>query len=314
MGKKWLLSLHQTEGALGLSSRSLSVCLSDVIPWSRTYSGTVTGKVAWLLIWLTGESWQGLRFRQRRASRVHKAEQGDLIVPYFLGLNCCFPQGIQTCSLEESLSKEPQTQVWLAKRGWRQCRSWALHCCPHGQGWVWATLMQGAGCHWYLTTNPAGTLESCQELIKNKLQGPTWKHSDSVGVKGSSGIFVWLAPKCGWGWTCEAGSLFQGAGDENSAPRGAEPSLGSSPGEARVGGGRGYTHQVCPGAGRECRGQDGRRWGRARASGLGQKRSKGASESPAVTHLSPLWGSHHPHLGTDPVLEWSINCLLPLPA
>lgn len=87
-----------------------------------------------------------LRFRPRAACRAPKAEAGDFTV-YLLDLNCCSHQGVQTRSLEESLSEEPQPQTWVAT-GHHEMYS----VCALGvpvlsslSGWVWVTLQQGVG-------------------------------------------------------------------------------------------------------------------------------------------------------------------------
>lgn len=68
--------------------------------------------------------------------------------------------------------------------------------------------------------------------------------------------------------------------------------------------GEGCAHKVCSGEDGKCSGWDGRRRVRGPASRSGQKRSRGVSESPAVTKLSSVM-SPSPCLGSYHILEWS---------
>lgn len=116
-----------------------------------------------------------------------------MMVSSFPGLSCCSCQGIQTHFLGESLSREPQHKCSWPRDHENSVGPGhpAIVCIVR----VSVGPSKGRG-GLVIDANPDGTPESCQELVKNKLQGPTLKRCESVGVRQlrnlrSAGSQVW---------------------------------------------------------------------------------------------------------------------------
>lgn len=199
-----------------MRSCSVSVRLFNFILWSRTSSGA-----------------------QRRCPCSSDSNlgsdgrcwEGDLMVSYFLVLNCC---SVWRNLLAKSLKYR---HVWSTKTMKPMCEPSSIHCCPHCQGECVPLWYKGWAALWNLSTNPEWTPGSCQELGKNKMEGPTLNHSDSEGVRLlRKSLTLPTVARVNPTWI-----TFWGPAENFSAPRGAEP----------PGVGEGYAHVVCPRTGWE---------------------------------------------------------------